>query len=260
MPVSVVCETTANVNAALREELFGSAAGASSCSAAANAAKAVTAADESKTNGSAGDDESLHGKLVASAKRVLLSKIEYEEVTNYGQSVLETLKSKYIVLKPMSGANNSNGLSLENGRDSPSTCNNNNNNGANGDSCAAGKRTCIFYFFVFSYLYFLPIFSGFLVFSFLEYLFSCTYSHISVDALYVRVCLRTCVRVFMKITTTASLWYCYCHFVFECVCVCFALRRVCVKETTFIFVVLPSCKIAVIHAASSVLTCKGIAR
>lgn len=44
------------------------------------------------------------------------------------------------------------------------------------------------------------------------------------------------------------------------VCVCFALRRVCVKETTFIFVVLPSCKIAVIHAASSVLTCKGIAR
>lgn len=193
MPVSVVCETTANVNAALREELFGSAAGASSCSAAANAAKAVTAADESKTNGSAGDDESLHGKLVASAKRVLLSKIEYEEVTNYGQSVLETLKSKYIVLKPMSGANNSNGLSLENGRDSPSTCNNNNNNGANGDSCAAGKRTCIFYFFfVFSYLYFLPIFSGFLVFSFLEYLFSCTYSHISVDALYVRVCI--CVR------------------------------------------------------------------
>lgn len=206
MPVSVVCETTANVNAALREELFGSAAGASSCSAAANAAKAVTAADESKTNGSAGDDESLHGKLVASAKRVLLSKIEYEEVTNYGQSVLETLKSKYIVLKPMSGANNSNGLSLENGRDSPSTCNNNNNNGANGDSCAAGKRTCIFYFFVFSYLYFLPIF--FWLFGFLVprvFVFLYIFSYFGGRTVCACVYLRTCVRVFMKITTTASL-------------------------------------------------------
>ncbi|XP_013107219.2 ubiquitin carboxyl-terminal hydrolase 36 isoform X2 [Stomoxys calcitrans] len=136
MPVSVVCETTANVNAALREELFGSAGSGSSCSAAANAK--VVATDDGKTNGSSAsgldDSESLHGKLVASAKRVLLSKIEYEEVSNYGQSVLETLKSKYIVLKPTSGLNNSQG----NGRSSPATCNNNNNNnGANGDSSSS---------------------------------------------------------------------------------------------------------------------------
>ncbi|XP_075163990.1 ubiquitin specific peptidase 36 isoform X2 [Haematobia irritans] len=136
MPVSVVCETTANVNAALREDLFGSSGGGggSSCSAAANAK--VVATDE-QANGSSGpttdDAESLHGKLVASAKRVLFSKIEYEEVTNYGQSVLETLKSKYIVLKPTSGINSN---SLENGRSSPATCNNN-NNGANGDSSTA---------------------------------------------------------------------------------------------------------------------------
>uniref|UniRef100_A0A1I8N771 Ubiquitin carboxyl-terminal hydrolase 36 n=1 Tax=Musca domestica TaxID=7370 RepID=A0A1I8N771_MUSDO len=129
MPVSVVCETTANVNAALREELFGSATG---CSAAAN----NKAPDELKTNGSSvlgtDDNDSLHDKLVASAKRVLLSKIEYEEVTNYGQSVLESLKSKYIVLKPSTGINNG----QENGRKSPATCNNN-NNGANGDDSAA---------------------------------------------------------------------------------------------------------------------------
>lgn len=259
MPVSVVCETTANVNAALREELFGSAAGASSCSAAANAAKAVTAADESKTNGSAGDDESLHGKLVASAKRVLLSKIEYEEVTNYGQSVLETLKSKYIVLKPMSGANNSNGLSLENGRDSPSTCNNNNNNGANGDSCAAGKRTCIFYFlfspiFIF-YQFFLAFWfsrSSSICFPVHILIFRWTHCMCVCVFAYVRACFHE--NYNNRVTLILLLSFCV------RVCVCFALRRVCVKETTFIFVVLPSCKIAVIHAASSVLTCKGIAR
>ncbi|XP_073837188.1 ubiquitin specific peptidase 36 isoform X2 [Musca autumnalis] len=132
MPVSVVCETTANVNAALREELFGSVAGCSAAAAANNKA----AADDVKTNGNSllatDENDSLHGKLVASAKRVLLSKIEYEEVSNYGQSVLESLKSKYIVLKPSTGINNG----LENGRNSPATCNNN-NNGANGDSSAA---------------------------------------------------------------------------------------------------------------------------
>ncbi|TMW40587.1 hypothetical protein DOY81_014333 [Sarcophaga bullata] len=91
------------------------------------------------------DIDSLHGKLVASAKRVLLSKIDYEEVTNYGQSVLDSLKSKYIVLKS-TGSNNNN--SMENGRSSPATCN---NNGANGDSAAelmAGNVvSSIFFFF-----------------------------------------------------------------------------------------------------------------
>ncbi|XP_065362463.1 ubiquitin carboxyl-terminal hydrolase 36 isoform X2 [Calliphora vicina] len=126
MPVSVVCETAASVNAALRESL-GSGG---SCSAAANAKQSSSQQDDKMNGGSgnnADDIDTLHGKLVASAKRVLLSKIDYEEVTNYGQSVLDSLKSKYIVLKP-SGNNNS----MENGRNSPATC----NNGANGDSAA----------------------------------------------------------------------------------------------------------------------------
>ncbi|XP_055911165.1 ubiquitin carboxyl-terminal hydrolase 36 [Eupeodes corollae] len=85
MPVSVVCEssTAANVNAALRDSLANSSYGASSGGA-----------------NSHHHDESLQNKLVASAKRVLLTKIEYEEVNNYNHSVLDTLKSKYIVLKP----------------------------------------------------------------------------------------------------------------------------------------------------------------
>ncbi|XP_055841632.1 ubiquitin carboxyl-terminal hydrolase 36 [Episyrphus balteatus] len=84
MPVSVVCEssTAANVNAALRDSLANSSYGSSS------------------GGGNSHHDESLQNKLVASAKRVLLTKIEYEEVNNYNQSVLDTLKSKYIVLKP----------------------------------------------------------------------------------------------------------------------------------------------------------------
>ena len=144
MPVSVVCETAASVNAALRESL-GNGGGGGSCSAAANAKQSSSnQSDDSKQNGTSNnsdDIDSLHGKLVASAKRVLLSKIDYEEVTNYGQSVLDSLKSKYIVLKS-TGSNNNN--SMENGRSSPATCN---NNGANGDS-AAGKRTCIFVFYI----------------------------------------------------------------------------------------------------------------
>ena len=143
MPVSVVCETAASVNAALRESL-GNGGGGGTCSAAANAKQS----DDSKQNGTSNnsdDIDSLHGKLVASAKRVLLSKIDYEEVTNYGQSVLDSLKSKYIVLKS-TGSNNNN--SMENGRSSPATCN---NNGANGDS-AAGKCTCIYVLFSFCIL------------------------------------------------------------------------------------------------------------
>lgn len=158
MPVSVVCETAASVNAALRESL-GSGG---SCSAAAKQSSSATTSsssqqDDNKMNGGSGsnadDIDTLHGKLVASAKRVLLSKIDYEEVTNYGQSVLESLKSKYIVLKPSS---NNNGM--ENGRNSPAaTCN---NNGANGDS-AAGKCTCFLYFLLYVLFCFIFIFPFF---------------------------------------------------------------------------------------------------
>lgn len=169
MPVSVVCETTASVNAALRESLGSSGV---SCSQAANAK--ATSADDGKTNGSstaADDVDTLHGKLVASAKRVLLSKIDYEEVTNYGQTVLDTLKSKYIVLKP--SANNN---SMENGRNSPATCNNN-NNGANGDS-AAGKCTCYILFpFIFFFLFVISVTIVFFEVRFSRFLHSYFFTH-----------------------------------------------------------------------------------
>ncbi|KAH8242438.1 hypothetical protein KR032_006523 [Drosophila birchii] len=108
MPVSLaVCETANVVNAALRESLgvsvgVGSGGGAARAAAAAAAA----AADEAKT----GDDSgNLQSHIVANAKRILMAKIEYEEVPNYHDSVLENLKSKYIVIKPSNpGATNNN--------------------------------------------------------------------------------------------------------------------------------------------------------
>lgn len=51
----------------------------------------------------AGNDsatDNLQCQIVANAKRVLMSKIEYEEVENYHDSVLAKLKSKYIIIKP----------------------------------------------------------------------------------------------------------------------------------------------------------------
>ncbi|XP_017048590.1 LOW QUALITY PROTEIN: ubiquitin carboxyl-terminal hydrolase 36 [Drosophila ficusphila] len=84
MPVSMaVCETANVVNAALRESLGGTSS---------------TSADQAKT----GEDSSgsLQNHIVANAKRILMAKIEYEEVPNYHESVLENLKSKYIVIKP----------------------------------------------------------------------------------------------------------------------------------------------------------------
>ncbi|KAH8364174.1 hypothetical protein KR084_003451 [Drosophila pseudotakahashii] len=86
MPVSMaVCETANVVNAALRESLGGNSSGGSS-------------ADQAK----AGEDSSgsLQNHIVANAKRILMAKIEYEEVPNYHDSVLDNLKSKYIVIKP----------------------------------------------------------------------------------------------------------------------------------------------------------------
>lgn len=80
MPVSVVCDSSA-VTAAIRDSL-------------------ATSASNGGCSKSGDDSQTLQNKLVASAKRVLLTKIEYEEVNNYSQAVLDTLKSKYIVLKP----------------------------------------------------------------------------------------------------------------------------------------------------------------
>lgn len=96
MPVSIVCEP--NVSAVLRESLGNgySTNGRSMC-------KSGGVGDNYIND----DDGCLQTKLAVTAKRVLLSKIEYEEVTNYGQSVLDVLKSKYDVLKASTPNKNS---------------------------------------------------------------------------------------------------------------------------------------------------------
>ncbi|EDV51044.2 ubiquitin carboxyl-terminal hydrolase 36 isoform X1 [Drosophila erecta] len=87
MPVSMaVCETANVVNAALRESLGG------------NSSAAGSSADQAKSGEES--NGSLQNHIVANAKRILMAKIEYEEVPNYHESVLESLKSKYIVIKP----------------------------------------------------------------------------------------------------------------------------------------------------------------
>ncbi|XP_020798036.1 ubiquitin carboxyl-terminal hydrolase 36 isoform X1 [Drosophila serrata] len=131
MPVSVaVCETANVVNAALRESL-GVSVGVGSGG---GAARAAAAADEAKT----GDDSgNLQSHIVANAKRILMAKIEYEEVPNYHESVLENLKSKYIVIKPSNpgATNNCNGFG------SPNKTNAGKVVGANGhDSSNGGSR------------------------------------------------------------------------------------------------------------------------
>lgn len=107
MPVSVaVCETTNVVNAALRESLgvgIGSGGGAAASRA---ASAAASASSDDKSTGE--DSNSLQSHIVANAKRILMSKIEYEEVPNYQESVLESLKSKYIVIKPTNPTNSCN--------------------------------------------------------------------------------------------------------------------------------------------------------
>lgn len=109
MPVSLaVCETANVVNAALRESLGGgggsgcvvaAAAGGRSGSGSSSTAAAAASADEANIGDSSATDN-LQSQIVANAKRVLLAKIEYEEVENYHESVLAKLKSKYVVIKP----------------------------------------------------------------------------------------------------------------------------------------------------------------
>lgn len=86
MPVSVVCDSAAvKCSTAIRESL-------------------------SITNG---HGNNVHTQLVASAKRALLDKIEYEETPpNFRNSVHDTLKSKYTVLNGTTfhlSADNNNG-------------------------------------------------------------------------------------------------------------------------------------------------------
>ncbi|KAL5292387.1 USP42 family protein [Megaselia abdita] len=83
MPVSVVCEAA---SAALRESLANSCGGVDKGN------------NSNGTNGFSDPGDAIQSKF--NAKRVLLQKIEYEEVSNYGQAVLDNLKTKYIILKP----------------------------------------------------------------------------------------------------------------------------------------------------------------
>lgn len=107
MPVSLaVCETANVVNAALRESLGSGIGGGGGCVAAAagrssagSSSGSAAGVDEAKIGDISGTDN-LQSQIVANAKRVLLAKIEYEEVENYHESVLAKLKSKYIVIKP----------------------------------------------------------------------------------------------------------------------------------------------------------------
>lgn len=46
------------------------------------------------------DQNGIHDQMAAAAKRALLNDIDYEEAENYSYSVQDTLKSKYIVLRP----------------------------------------------------------------------------------------------------------------------------------------------------------------
>lgn len=60
----------------------------------------VSAALQHSLNGSRKrfNTEDLDQKLIGSAKRVLLTEIQYEETNSYDSSILDNLKSKYIVL------------------------------------------------------------------------------------------------------------------------------------------------------------------
>ncbi|XP_017100132.2 ubiquitin carboxyl-terminal hydrolase 36 isoform X1 [Drosophila bipectinata] len=128
MPVSVaVCETTNVVNAALRESLgVGIGSGGGSGAAASRAAAAAASAASDEKSGAGEDSNSLQNHIVANAKRILMAKIEYEEVPNYQESVLENLKSKYIVIKPTTNPTNNCNL---NGNSGNATFPNKNNAG-----------------------------------------------------------------------------------------------------------------------------------
>lgn len=55
------------------------------------------------------EKENFENHLTPTAKQVLSAKIEYESVTNYSNSILSSLQTKYIVLKPNQPALSSNG-------------------------------------------------------------------------------------------------------------------------------------------------------
>lgn len=93
MPVSVVCESPADISSAIRNSLPSN-----------------LTLNGTTTDASAHDDD-LQNQLIASAKRAFLSKIDYEESVNRNVNN-DTLKSKYIVLKTVPNVTNANGAAV----------------------------------------------------------------------------------------------------------------------------------------------------
>lgn len=83
MPVSLMCESQTDVSSTIRNTL---------------SVELNNSANSSNT------DTSIQKQFVASAKRALLNKIDYEEVNNFNHVVNDMLKTKYIVLKPPSAS------------------------------------------------------------------------------------------------------------------------------------------------------------
>lgn len=82
---TVVCESQTDVSSAIRNSL------------------SVTLNNGTQHNGLGSvspDSNGIQDQMAAAAKRALLTDIDYEEVNNFSYSVQDTLKSKYIVLKP----------------------------------------------------------------------------------------------------------------------------------------------------------------
>lgn len=113
MPVSLVCESQSDVSSAIRNSLSAGLNG------------------NGTHNGlnSPSSDQNIQHQFVASAKRALLNHIDYEEVSDFNNSVHDTLKSKYIVLKPPTSSSTSTSPTSTATSTSTVTSLNSNNNG-----------------------------------------------------------------------------------------------------------------------------------
>lgn len=117
--VSLVCETQTDATSSIRNSLSA----------------ALNNGTHNGLNSISNDSNSIQNQLVSSAKRALLSQIDYEEVNNSNSSVQDTIKSKYIVLMPTSTSTTST---------VSSTITSTNNNGKqmmNGSGSATDKST-----------------------------------------------------------------------------------------------------------------------
>lgn len=97
MPVTMVCESQSDISSAIRNSLSNGL----------NTNGNHNGMHASAASSSSATDTSLQNQFVASAKRALLNRIEYEEVNDFNNTVHDTLKSKYIVLKPSASSSQS---------------------------------------------------------------------------------------------------------------------------------------------------------